>query len=45
MNGKREGLLELDFRVLGECELSFLGLTPAWLGKGLGKWLVQNAVE
>lgn len=38
------GLLELDFRVPGECELSFLGLTPECTGLGLGRALMQQAL-
>lgn len=39
------GLLELDFRVPGECELSFLGLTPDCTGQGLGRALMLQAIE
>lgn len=39
------GLLELDFRVPGECELTFLGLTPECTGQGLGRALMQQAIE
>jgi ribosomal protein S18 acetylase RimI-like enzyme len=38
------GLLELDRRVIGECELSFLGLVPAYAGQGHGRWLLAEAV-
>jgi GNAT superfamily N-acetyltransferase len=40
-----EGLLELDFRTERDCELAFLGLTPALLGRGAGRWLMNRAVE
>ena len=41
MAGKHEaGLLELDFRVAGECELSYFGLLPAFIGSGAGRWLM-----
>jgi len=43
--GRDEGLLELDFRIAGECELSFFGLTPALLGQGAGRWLMNRAIE
>lgn len=43
--GRDEGLLELDFRQEGECELSFLGLTPALVGTGAGRWLMSEATE
>lgn len=41
--GIEVGLLELDFRVAGECELSFFGLVPEWTGKGHGRWLMGQA--
>ncbi|MEJ7926846.1 GNAT family N-acetyltransferase [Sphingobium sp. AN641] len=41
--GIEVGMLELDFRVAGECELSFLGLVPEWTGKGHGRWLMGQA--
>jgi GNAT superfamily N-acetyltransferase len=40
-----EGLLELDFRQAGECELSFFGLTPGLIGQGAGRWLMNRAFE
>ncbi len=39
------GLLELDFRETGICELSFFGLLPSRVGKGAGRWLMNRAVE
>jgi len=41
--GTEVGLLELDFRALPDCELSFLGLVPELNGKGLGQWLMAQA--
>ncbi|MFZ2997979.1 MAG: GNAT family N-acetyltransferase [Sphingobium sp.] len=41
--GTEVGLLELDFRALPDCELSFLGLVPELNGKGLGRWLMAQA--
>jgi GNAT superfamily N-acetyltransferase len=38
------GMLELDRRVTGECELSFVGLIPEYAGKGHGRWLLAEAV-
>ena len=38
------GILELDFRAAGECELTFLGLTPECTGKGLGRALMGQAI-
>jgi len=43
--GSDEGLLELDFRSGGECELAFFGLAPALLGRGAGRWLINRAIE
>jgi GNAT superfamily N-acetyltransferase len=39
------GMLELDFREPGECELSFVGLVPELSGKGHGRWLLAEAVN
>ena len=43
--GRDEGLLELDFRKSGECELSFFGLTKNYIGKGIGRWMMRQAVD
>ena len=37
--------VELDFREPHECELSFIGLVPELSGKGLGRWLLAEAVR
>ena len=42
--GKDVGMLELDFRVAGQCELTFLGLAAECTGKGLGRALMSRAV-
>ena len=39
------GMLELDFRESGECELAFIGLVPQLAGQGHGKWLLSEAVR
>ena len=39
------GLLELDFRQAGQCELAYFGLTPALIGSGAGRHLMNNAIE
>ncbi len=44
-NGSEEGFFELDFRKPGECELSFFGVTKNFIGKGVGKWLMNHAKE
>jgi len=38
------GMLELDFRVAGECEIGFFGLVPELTGKGHGDWLMAQAL-
>jgi len=38
------GMLELDFRVAGECEIGFFGLVPELTGKGHGAWLMAQAL-
>ncbi|MGE4323269.1 MAG: GNAT family N-acetyltransferase [Sphingobium sp.] len=42
--GGEVGLLELDFRVEGACELSFFGLVPGMTGQGHGRWLMNRAL-
>ena len=39
------GMVELDFRQAGECELAFIGLVPELAGKGHGRWLLAEAVQ
>lgn len=39
------GLLELDFREAGTCELAFFGLLPSHVGRGAGRWLMNRALE
>lgn len=43
--GHDEGLLEVDFRVPGTCELAFFGLTDALRGRGAGRWLMNRALD
>lgn len=43
--GLAVGLLELDYREPGECELSFVGLVPELSGQGHGRWLLSEAVS
>lgn len=45
VEGEDRGLVELDFRTPGECELSFLGLVPGATGGGLGGLLVAEAIR
>jgi GNAT superfamily N-acetyltransferase len=39
------GMLELDFREPGQCELAFVGLVPELAGQGHGRWLLAEAVH
>lgn len=43
-NGRDEGILELDFRVAGACEIAFFGLGPSIVGAGAGRWLMNRAI-
>jgi GNAT superfamily N-acetyltransferase len=43
--GKDIGLLELDFREPGQCELAFLGLDAGTTGRGLGRAVMNRAIE
>jgi GNAT superfamily N-acetyltransferase len=43
--GRDIGLLELDFREAGQCELSFFGLVPSEVGSGAGRFLMNAALE
>lgn len=45
VGGKSEGLLELDYRDKDICELAFLGVSEAVMGKGAGRWLMNHALE
>jgi ribosomal protein S18 acetylase RimI-like enzyme len=38
------GMLELDAREAGACELSYVGLVPELAGRGHGRWLLSEAV-
>jgi GNAT superfamily N-acetyltransferase len=44
-NGRDVGMLELDFREPGQCELAFVGLIPELSGRGHGRWLLAEAVS
>jgi GNAT superfamily N-acetyltransferase len=43
--GRDAGMLELDLRTTGECELAFVGLVPELSGQGHGRWLLAEAVS
>jgi GNAT superfamily N-acetyltransferase len=38
------GMLELDFREPGQCEIGFFGLVSELSGKGHGRWLMAQAI-
>jgi GNAT superfamily N-acetyltransferase len=38
------GILELDFRRAGECELAYFGVVPKAIGTGAGRFLMSEAV-
>ena len=44
-DGSDAGMIELDFREPGECELAFIGLVPALSGQGHGRWLIAEALR
>ena len=43
--GRDEGLLELDFREPGQCEIGMFGVTAKLVGTGAGRWLMNRALE
>jgi GNAT superfamily N-acetyltransferase len=40
-----DGILELDFRVEGECEIGLFGVAEPLVGTGAGRWLMNEALE
>ena len=44
-SGDEVGLLELDLRARGECEIAFIGLVPELAGQGHGRWLLAEALR
>jgi GNAT superfamily N-acetyltransferase len=42
--GVEVGMLELDFRESGACEISYFALVPELAGRGLGRWLMAQAL-
>ncbi|MCB1339772.1 MAG: GNAT family N-acetyltransferase [Pseudooceanicola sp.] len=43
-DGLADGLLELDFRTPGDCEIAFFGVGPALLGSTAGRFLMTRAI-
>lgn len=44
-DGEDIGFLELDFRTEGQCWLAYFGLVESAVGKGVGRWLMNRALE
>ncbi len=44
-DGSDEALLELKFTADGTCELAYCGLTPALIGSGAGRYLMNHAIR
>jgi GNAT superfamily N-acetyltransferase len=43
--GSEIGMVELDFRQGGECELAYIGLLPELAGQGHGRWLLGETLR
>nr|MBA2772019.1 GNAT family N-acetyltransferase [Sphingomonas sp.] len=43
--GRDVGMVELDLREPGQCELAFVGLVPELAGQGHGRWLLAEALR
>ncbi|MEH2538083.1 MULTISPECIES: GNAT family N-acetyltransferase [unclassified Bradyrhizobium] len=43
--GRDEGLLELNLREPGQCEIGMFGVTAKLVGTGAGRWLMNRALE
>lgn len=43
--GIEVGIVELDFRETGQCEIAFFGLVPELAGKGYGRWLMAMTLQ
>lgn len=44
-DGQEAGLLELDFRDPGQCEIAFFGLMSNVIGSGAGRFLMEEALK
>jgi len=45
VDGRDEGLLELDFREAGQCELVYFGVTARLIGTGAARFLMNRALQ
>ncbi len=43
--GVAVGLLELDFRIKGACELALFGVVAGEIGRGFGRMMMQQAIK
>ena len=43
-DGVAQGMVELDFRKPGECELAYFGLTAKLIGQGAGRYMMNHAI-
>jgi len=43
--GDGVGILELDFRQPGECELAYFGVSGSLIGGGAARWMMNRAIE
>lgn len=45
VDGVPAGFVEFDRRIDGETEIKQFGLMPEFIGRGLGKWILQWAID
>jgi GNAT superfamily N-acetyltransferase len=45
VDGRDEGLLELDFREPGQCKLAYFGVTAKLIGSGAARFLMNRALD
>lgn len=45
LNGAPVGFTEIDFRQMPEADISFLGIVPEFIGCGLGRFLLCEAIR
>ncbi|MEM7178668.1 MAG: GNAT family N-acetyltransferase [Pseudomonadota bacterium] len=45
VDGWPGGFFMLDTREAGTCDLAYFGLIPQALGRGLGSWLLESAIQ
>ena len=43
-HGVEVGMVELDFREAGACEIGYFALVPELAGRGFGRWLMAQAL-